>query len=260
MTFVRADRAGPIATLTLNRPDARNALSAQMCDEIVEELEGLGQESDLRVLVVKGEGKAFCAGADVAALSGEGGPNFLPSFERMLESVARFSLPVIAAIHGAALGGGLQLATVCDFRIAGADARIGIPSARLGIVVNFENVQRLVLLVGVAVAKEVLLTGRTYNGDEAAAAGLITRAVAPSALDDEVNTLAATLADAAPLAVQGSKKAIQAVTDHLSGARRSDPESVSSLDRLVVEAYRSRDLAEGLSALAEKRTPNFEGA
>jgi enoyl-CoA hydratase/carnithine racemase len=260
MNLVRVESDGRVATLTLDRPEARNALSALMCDQIVDALATLEENRDARVLVVRGEGKAFCAGADVADLSGEGGPRFLPSFERMLESVARCRLPVIAAIHGAALGGGLQLATVCDFRIATRDARIGIPSARLGIVVNFENVQRLVLLAGIAGAKEVLLTGRTYSGDEAAAAGLVNRSVETSQLDQEVADLCETLAGAAPLAIQGSKRAIQAVIDYLSAARARDPEAVADVDRLVTEAYASRDLSEGLSALAEKRPPRFEGS
>jgi enoyl-CoA hydratase/carnithine racemase len=256
LSLVEVEQEGRVAALVLNRPDARNALSAQMCNEVVEALERI-DASDARVVIVRGNGKVFCAGADFAAVSGPGGLEFLPAFERMLEGVSRFRLPTIAAIHGAALGGGLQLATVCDFRLASIDAKLGIPSSKLGILVNFENVQRLVLLAGTAVAKEVLIAGRTYSGEAAVAAGLVNASADPDVLAGVVAKWAGDIAQLAPLSVQGAKKAIQTVVDHLGGARRSDPEAVARIDQLVAEAYSSADLQEGLSALAEKRPPDF---
>jgi enoyl-CoA hydratase len=259
MTLAETATTGAVATLTLNRPEARNALSVQLCEDIVVALHGLDLDPESRVVVVRGEGAAFCSGADLAAVSRAGNLDFLPAFEKMLEAVARFRLPTIAAIHGAALGGGLQLATVCDFRVATRDAKLGIPSSRLGILVNFENVQRLVLLAGVAVAKEVLMTGRTYTGDEAAGLGLVNRAVAAERLDDEVSTLALELADLAPLSIQGVKRSIQTVVDHLAGARTTNPEVVAEIDRLVTQAYESEDLQEGVRAMSDKRPPRFHG-
>ena len=176
MLLTDVEIQGPVATLTLRRPEARNALSIELCDAIVSRLEEINEDPAARVVIIAGEGKVFCSGADFAAVSGPGALDFLPAFERMLEAVAHHRLPTIACIHGAALGGGLQLATVCDFRIVADDARLGIPSSRLGIVVNFENVQRLVLLAGIARAKEVLMTARSYTGSEAVEAGLATRA------------------------------------------------------------------------------------
>jgi enoyl-CoA hydratase/carnithine racemase len=259
MTLAQTAITGAVATLTLNRPESRNALSVQLCEDIVVALHGLDLDPESRVVVVRGEGAAFCAGADLAAVSGSGDVDFLPAFEKMLEAVARFRLPTIAAIHDAALGGGLQLATVCDFRVATRDAKVSIPSSKLGILVNFENVQRLVLLTGVAVAKEVLMTGRTYSGDEAAGLGLVNRAVATERLDDEVSALAQDLAGLAPLSVQGVKRSIQAIADHLAGARTTNPEVVAEIDRLVSRAYESEDLREGLRALSDKRRPRFQG-
>ncbi len=259
VALVDIDRSGPVTALTLRRPEARNALSTAMCDEISAALERLDDSEDARVLVVRGEGRVFCSGADLAAVSGEDAMGFLPAFERMLEHLARFSLPTIAAIQGAALGGGLQLATVCDFRVAAEDARLGIPSPRLGIVVNFENVERLVLLSGVATAKEVLMTGRIYSGTEAAAAGLIHRAVPSVALEREVSEIAGEIASLAPMSVQGAKLAIQTVMDGFARARVFDPERVGEIDDLVARAYASEDLAEGLRAMADKRTPRFKG-
>jgi enoyl-CoA hydratase len=258
MTLVETAVTEAVATLTLNRPEARNALSVQLCEDIVVALHGLDLDPEPRVVIIRGEGTAFCSGADLAAVS-DADVDFLPAFEAMLEAVARFRLPTIAAIHGAALGGGLQLATVCDFRVATTDATLGIPSSKLGILVNFENVQRLVLLAGIAVAKEVLMTGRTYSGDEAAALGLVNRAVAPDRLGEEVSALAQELTALAPLSVQGVKRSIQTIADHLGGARAANPEVVAEIDRLVTGAYESDDFQEGLRALSDKRRPRFEG-
>ncbi|MFP5298742.1 MAG: enoyl-CoA hydratase/isomerase family protein [Actinomycetota bacterium] len=243
--------------LVLARPEARNALSIEVCDAIVAALGEIDRDGEARAVVLAGEGKVFCSGADFAAVSGPGALDFLPAFERMLEAVARFRLPVIARIHGAALGGGLQLATVCDFRIAEEEAKLGIPSSRLGIVINFENVQRLVLQAGLSVAKQVLMTGRTYTGVEAEVAGLITEAVPSESLDDAVNDLAHSIAALAPLSVQGAKREINAVADQM--INKADPDTEQQMAALVAEAYASEDLQEGLAAMAEKRPPRFRG-
>lgn len=258
MSLVEVTTENNIATLTLNRPEARNALSLELCEAIIL---GLGDvdRSDARVLIVDGAGTVFCSGADFAAVSGADGPEFLPTFEKMLEALARFRLPTVAAIQGAALGGGFQLACCCDFRIAATDAKLGIPSARLGILVNFENIERLVLLVGVARAKEVLMTARSYSGAEAMDSGLITRHVEAGALGDEAQRFAADLAARSPLSVQGTKKALQLVADEMSGVRSARPDSAAAIDELVAQAYNSRDLQEGMKAMAEKRDPDFSG-
>jgi enoyl-CoA hydratase/carnithine racemase len=252
-------RGGRVVELVLNRPDARNALSVDLCNAIVHALERAGASSESRVVVVRGEGKAFCSGADFGAVSGPGGLDFLPAFERMLEALARFRLPTVALIHGAALGGGLQLATVCDFRIAAADAKIGIPSTRLGIVVNFENVQRLVLAAGLPTAKEVLMTGRMYTGEEAERGGLVTRSVPAEELDEAVRSFSEDIAALAPLSVQGAKRTIAVVADAMANARATAPDMAREIDDLVMQAYKSADLHEGIRAMTEKRPPRFEG-
>ena len=257
--LVTAEVGSRVAHVFMNRPAARNALSVDLCNALTEAVKAAGASNEARVIVLSGEGSVFCAGADFAAVSGPGGLDFVPAFERMLETVARCRLPVIASIQGAALGGGLQLAVACDFRAVAAEAKLGIPSARLGILVNFENVQRLVLLVGPALAREILMTARTFTGQEAVESGLAHRAVPTAQLDAAVEEWAATIAEMAPLSVQGSKLSIQAVVDHLSSSRTTLPERAADVDRLVAEAYRSADLAEGLKAMSEKRKPNFKG-
>ena len=259
MALVETGLDGAVASLTLNRPDARNALSVAVCEAIVDALDDIDAMDGARVVMVRGKGSVFCSGADFSAVSGPGGTEFVVAFETMLEAVARHRLPTIAALRGAALGGGLQLAIACDFRIAADDARIGIPSSRLGILVNFENVRRLVLLAGVAVAKEVLMTGRAYSGQEAAAAGLVHSSVPSDELDAAVLTMARHMASLAPKSVQGSKLAIQVVADDLSDPRAASPGDVANVDRLVAEAYASADLQEGVAALREKRDPIFRG-
>lgn len=258
MIILEGSEQGRVATLTLDRPEARNALSVEMCEAIVEGLEKVDRTT-ARVLIIRGAGKVFCAGADLAAVSGTAARDFLPAFERMLDALARHRLPTIASIHGAALGGGFQLASVCDVRLAASDAKIGIPSSKLGILVNFENIERLILLAGVAVAKEMLMTGRTYSGKEAEAAGLINHRIPPEHLEAATKQLGAELAQRAPLSVQGTKVSIQAVIDHLGSTRTDKAEVVAELDRLVAAVYASEDLQEGLRALAGKRPPEFKG-
>jgi enoyl-CoA hydratase len=252
MSLVEVAHVDDVATLTLNRPEARNALSTELCDAIVDGLESIDQ-SDARAVVVEGAGKIFCAGADFAAVAGPGGLEFLPAFERMLEAVARFRLPTVAKIQGAALGGGFQLATVCDFRITADDAALTIPSSRLGILVNFENIQRLVLLAGIGVAKEILMAGKRFSGAEAALAGVVTKSVPFDELESEVEDFARDVGALAPLSIQGAKRSIQGVVDHLSAQTSDD------LSRLLVDAYESADLQEGIRSMAEKRQPRFEG-
>lgn len=248
----------PVAEVVLGRPEARNALSVEMCTAIVTALEGIRSSGDARCVLLRGEGKIFCAGADFSAVSGPGGLDFLPAFEEMLETVARFPLPTVAAIQGGALGGGLQLATVCDFRVAADDAKLGIPAARIGIVVNFESVERLVRLAGVALAKEVLMTARTFTGAEAEARGLVTRSVPAADLDAVARSFAEEVAGLSPKSVQGAKQAIGLVERTLSNARRTHLGEVADVDDLVAAAYGSADLQEGLAALADRRAPRFE--
>ncbi|MEO8323723.1 MAG: enoyl-CoA hydratase-related protein [Actinomycetota bacterium] len=257
MALVEVTRDGSVATLALNRPELRNALSIDLCDAICDGLEEIRAEGEARVVVVRGKGKAFCAGADFAAVSGPGGIDFLPRFERMLEAVVRFELPTVAQIHGAALGGGFQLACVCDFRIVAESGTLGIPAARLGIVVNIENVRRLVHLVGMARARSILMTGHVFTGPQAADEDLVQLCVADADLEDNVAEFARGMAMLSPLSVQGAKRSIQAVMDTIGDVRGAG--LADELDRSVTEAYNSDDLVEGLRAMSEKRPPDFRG-
>src|SRR4051795_9366813 len=197
MALIRVERGGSVAHITLSRPEQRNAVSSDMIEELVEALGGLAADHETRVVVLAGDGPDFCAGADFAELevmrSGPGEFDYGVTFEGLLSAISTHPVPVIARIHGAALGAGCQIAIACDLAVVAADAKIGIPSARLGILINFENIQRLVLAVGPKRAGEVLFTGKAVPGAQAADWGLANLAVPETELDAAAGRLADTI-------------------------------------------------------------------
>lgn len=254
---------GVVWRITLQRPEARNAVSAPMMEQLLGELRAAAEDAAARMVVLAGEGPDFCAGADLAELDeaagGPGGVEYGRIFEAVLKAIDEHPLPVMAAIHGAALGAGCQIAVACDLAVAAEDARIGIPSARLGIVINFENVQRLVVAVGPKRAADILVTGRTLSGAQAADWGLVNEAVPPTSLGERVEEVAETIAGAAPLSVRGSKRGIRDVLAHLSIDRGRDGRRLAAFDALAAEAFASDDLREGIRAFRERRRPEFRG-
>jgi len=263
MGLVRLQRAGPLARVVLERPEQRNAVSFAMLAELGAVLTQLATDEEARVVVLSGEGPDFCAGADFAELSearaSSSGLQYGGAFEEVLRAIATHPVPVIAQVQGAALGAGCQLTVACDLAVAAEDARLGIPSARLGIVINYENVERLVLAVGPKRAGEILFTGRVVSGTEAAQWGLINRAVPAEDLTARTEELALTVAEAAPLAVRGSKRGIAVVLEGLSLNRFSEGHRVADFEMMAAEAFASDDLAEGIRAFRERRKPRFEG-
>lgn len=239
---------------TIDRPERRNALNAQLCTQLLEHLEA---ECDLRVVVITGAGdQAFSAGADLAVRAEDasepgGGDTFRPAFDRLLDAIVDYPAPVLAAINGAAIGAGLQLAVACDLRIASFGATFSIPAARLGVFLSPPNVHRLAALVGQGAARDILLTARTLNVDEAAAVGLVQRR-AHNALDGALE-IAAEIVELAPLTVQGHKRALNLVLEGIDSADEAE------MRELEARAFASRDLQEGLAAFTEKRAPRFEG-
>jgi enoyl-CoA hydratase/carnithine racemase len=243
-----------VGIATIDRPERRNALNAELCRQLLEHLEA---ERELRAIVITGAGnQAFSAGADLVVRADDaaepgGGDTFRPAFERLLAAIVDYPAPVLAAVNGAAIGAGLQLAVACDLRIAAFGATFSIPAARLGVFLSPANVQRLAALVGQGAARDVLLTARTLNVDEAVAVGLVQRR-AHDALDAALE-LAAEIAELAPLTVQGHKRALNIL---LGVIDRRDADEMRALE---ARAFASRDLQEGLAAFTEKRPPSFEG-
>jgi enoyl-CoA hydratase len=252
--MIRWEARDLVGVATIDRPERRNALNAELCTQLLAHLEA---EPDLRAVVVTGAGdKAFCAGADLVVRTEDasepgGGDTFRPTFDRLLDAIVDYPAPVLAAVNGPAIGAGMQLAVACDVRVAVFGATFSIPAARLGVFLSPVNVQRLAALVGQGAARDLLLTARTLDADEAAAVGLVQRRV-PDALDGALE-LAVEIAELAPLTVQGHKRALNLVAGGV------DDDALNEMRSLEERAFTSRDLREGLAAFAEKRGPRFEG-
>jgi enoyl-CoA hydratase/carnithine racemase len=263
VALVHAEVQGPVATITLGRPDQRNAISVAMIDELLEHLGRFSVEPEVRVVVLAGDGPDFCAGADLveleAARTGAETARYGDRFEHLLTAFATHPTPVVAQVQGAALGAGCQLVVACDLAVVAEDARFGIPSARLGILVNFENVQRLVHAVGPKRAGEMLFTSRTLSGTEAEAWGLASTAVPIAELADRTSSLASAITAGAPLSVRGSKRGIEVVLEKLSVERFREPNLVADFELMAAQALASEDLAEGIRAVREGRRPDFRG-
>jgi enoyl-CoA hydratase/carnithine racemase len=252
--MIRWEARDLVGIATIDRPERRNALNAELCAQLLSHLEA---ERELRAVVITGAGdKAFCAGADLVVRAEDtaepgGGDTFRPAFERLLEAIVECPAPVLAAVNGAAIGAGLQLAVACDLRIGAFGATFSIPAARLGVFLSAANVHRLAALVGQGAARDILLAARTLDVDEAAAVGLVQRR-AHDARDTALE-LAAEIAELAPLTVQGHKRALNILLGDV-GAEAAD-----EMRALEARAFSSRDLQEGLAAFSEKRAPRFEG-
>jgi enoyl-CoA hydratase/carnithine racemase len=247
--------ADGVATLTLNRPDKRNALSHEMLELMIKHLETVEGDDAVRVLLLRATGSAFCAGVDLAeqqaALSREGVVDYglLPALFRALDGHRN---PTIAAVQGVALAGGLELALHCDIRIASTAARVGMPLARLGLVVPWFAAERLVGLCGIAAARDLLLTADIVDAPRAERLGLFTRLAEPDRLDVEALDVATAIAKLAPLALRGMKRV-------LARTQPAPESSHAELDEERRRISRSNDASEGLAAFLERRVPVFHG-
>ena len=254
------ERRGQVAFVTMNRPEAANALSkalvAALEGAFAELAGGLKRGDDLRAVVLTGTGKAFCAGADLKerlTMSLEQTWGFLDELNRLMNAVAAFPRPVIAAINGAAFGGGLELALACDIRIAADTAEMGLTEVRLGVIPGAGGTQRLARVASVAVAKELILTGMRVRAQRAYALGIVADVVPAANLADVAAKLADEIAMAGPLAVAAAKRAID------EGAALPLADALALEAACYEEVLASDDRNEGLAAFAEKRPPTFKG-
>lgn len=232
-----------VVTLTIDRPERRNALDHGTLDELAA---GVQRATDggARVIVLTGAGGHFCAGADLTTLEDAG---FATVLREVLDLFSSVPIVTIAAIDGAALGGGTQLAISCDLRVSTSGARFGIPASKLGLMVDAQTVQRLVALTGASTARGMLLAAETIDGETAHRIGFVHRI---GGLDDAL-AWAAEIAALAPLTIAGHKLALERLAP--------PPEADPLIAEAFARAWRSSDVAEGQRAFRERRPPRFEG-
>lgn len=244
-------REPPLGWVTINRPDARNALNAAMWRALAEAVQSLSEDADIRVILLTGAGdKAFIAGQDIAELQAQAAqPELSEAIIRAslagLQAITRAPQPVIAAINGICFGGGVLLAATCDLRLCAASARFAIPAVKLGVAYPYdEGVLPLIELIGKAHAADLLLTGRVITSDEAFRFGFVNRVMADESFLADATAYALQLAQGAPLSLTAHKRALQ-----------MDEASRAAISR----CYASEDHREGLQAFLEKRPPHFVG-
>ncbi len=242
--------ADDVATVTLNRPDKRNAMNAALLRALAAAFDDLDARRDVRVIVVRGAGPAFCSGRDLRDMErGEPQVEIVP----VLRKVEGSRHPTIAMIHGDAIAGGCELALHCDLRVAAEGARLGMPLARLGLVPGFALGQKLIEIIGPAHTRHLLLTGRPIEARRAREIGMVHEVVPAADLDTATAKLARTIADNAPLSLAG----IKALVQRALAARETV--SHDDIDALIQASRRSQDASEGRRAMLEKRKPVFRG-
>jgi len=244
-----------VALVTLDRPEALNALSFDLLDALVETLETLDRGGRCRAVVITGSGeRAFAAGADIRELAPQTAAS-LTSGGRFgsWDRIAAIGLPLIAAVRGFALGGGCELAMACDMIVAAEDAQFGQPEIRIGVMPGAGGTQRLTQAIGKARAMELILTGRSLSAREAAGAGLVTTVVPAAATVDAALELAARIASMPPIAVRAAKAAV------LDAADRQLRDGLARERAAFFALFDTDDQAEGMAAFTEKRPPVWSG-
>jgi enoyl-CoA hydratase/carnithine racemase len=252
--LIESSLDGHVALLRLNRPEARNALSPELMEELAGELERLDPDPEVRCVVVAGSDEVFAAGADIKAMAERSFAEALrhpaASFWRRLAAV---KTPMIAAVSGYALGGGCELALACDMIVADADARFGQPEITLGIIPGGGGTQRLARVLGKQLAMEYVLTGRRFDADMALEMGLVNKVTKKGRWLQEAMELARTVAERPPIATRLAKQAVLAAEETALSA------GLETERRLYELSMATEDRVEGMRAFVEKREPNFEG-
>ena len=249
---------GAVATLTFNRPEARNAMTWEMYEALVAACEHVDRDAAIRVLVFRGAGgKAFVAGTDIAQFQNfknrEDGLKYEERLDHVLDRLERVTKPTIAQVEGVAAGGGCAIALACDLRVATPEATFGIPIARtLGNCLSGASYSRLVDVMGPGAVKDMLFTGRLIGGVEAHALGIVNRLVSAGDIERDVRDLAAEIAANAPLTLRATKEMIRRVLAHRRLPAGQDAD-------MVEMCYTSADFREGVTAFLAKRKPAWSG-
>lgn len=243
-----------ICTLTLNRPEALNALNLLVYKEINAVLDEIEKSNEVKVLVITGEGKAFVAGADIAEMSGMNSEEALPfslTGQKTFDRLEQMGIPVIAAVNGFALGGGCELAMACDFRVASSKAKFGQPELNLGLIPGYAGTQRLSRLCGLGNALWLILSAEMINAEEALRIGLVQKVVEPETLLETVYAIAAKIASNGSSAAYRAKQVIrQGFQMPFEEAQELEADHFASL-------FDEETSQEGMKAFLEKRKPNW---
>ncbi len=244
-----------VALIRLNRPEALNALNAKLLEELSGCVEALDRDDAVRCLVLTGSDKAFAAGADIKEMAARSYADAYVEdlFTATSERIVRSRKPIIAAVAGYALGGGCELAMMCDFIIAADNARFGQPEINLGVAPGIGGTQRLTRLVGKSKAMDMILTARMMDAAEAERAGLVSRVVPLDRLSDEAKAAAAKIASLSPLAVMMNKELVDTAYE------TTLTQGVRVERRLFQSMFAFQDQKEGMTAFVEKRKPVFKG-
>jgi len=253
---IRLDKRDGIGYLTLNRPEVRNAFNQEMIDELRNALRIVDRDQEIRVLIITGAGKAFQAGADIAELSVMTPMKILRWNEgivRINAALEKLRQPVIAAINGAAMGGGLELAISCTLRVIAESAKMAIPEVKLGIIPGTGGTQRLPRLIGKGRAAELLLTGDIIEAQDAYNMGLVNRVAPDSKVLEAAEELARKIMANAPIAVEMAKDALEI------GKDLPLEHAVQYSQKNCVTCFSTEDMKEGMAAFLEKREANFKG-
>jgi enoyl-CoA hydratase len=260
LTHLRLERpADGVAVLTLDNPDLRNAMSDEMTSSWVRAVDEIAADRSVRAVVVTGAGSAFCSGGNTSWIAGEPEATVdqlrtrMIAFYRAWLSIRKLEVPTIAAVNGAAIGAGLCLALACDIRYAARGAKLGAPFVKLGMHAGMAGTYLLPEVVGAAHARDLLLTGRVVDADEALSLGLVSRVIDPASFADEVLETAVGVAATAPIASRLTKLA-------LAGGGHRDFESALQWEALAQPVtLATADLQEGIRAGQERRPPSFTG-
>lgn len=244
-----------VAVVTLNRPEARNALTWDMYDALVEACDAAEAGREVRVLIIRGSGGAFAAGTDISQFrefaNGDAGVAYERRLDAVIDRIERLPFATIAEVDGAAAGGGCAIAMACDLRICSERARFGVPVSRtLGNCLSMANTARMVDLIGPALTRDLLLTGRMIDAREAIATGLANVVVPSSDLQQETDKIAAELSTRARSTIKATKAMLLRLRDH-----RRPP--AGSADDIIRECYGSAEFREGVTAFLEGRKPNW---
>lgn len=249
MGGLRVSVESAVTTLTLDRPEAHNALTPELVAALLRTIEEVDTDPTVRVVVLRGNDGSFCAGYDLNRLTSPGtveAGRERDEVERACSALGALRMPTLAAVTGIASGAGCDLAMSCDLRFAAEDARFAMPPARLGILYSSQGIGRLTALVGPAVAKELLFTGTAIDAGRALAVGLVNRVVPAVSLDDEVSRFTAQIAANARLSIEASKRIVDG----------APPDELAHAQSLV---WQSEDAREGPRAFRERRAPRFQG-